>query len=419
MKRLFAVCISAAVLFSLSACAQTTPQATQAQTQAFAGTDASYPEVYDKLDLETFQAFPIASDDMTVDELRDLCVNFFRFTKSFAWTPSEDLAYVRNRKGTEDAISYGKIYGGLPYIGLGSGNIYRFLDFYDLETGVLDVSDVKEDIYLFGSQCSLGAYWGWGRVINSAQYDWTYNMVQSKGFIRVGAYTYDDTILSFSSDLTTEMICANNGEQVMYESYACLLPGDGLVYSTVSGHVIMCSAAPVVVRNEDGTINADESYIRIIDQSQSWKDLEQSNGDGYSVKAGIDVKRTFSYLFEKHYLPFTFAEFHETDPVEDLTCLFSYTGSELSVLRLKQVIITANYGISDIYVSVKNEGGEVVQTAEKRMETASVMHTYLDDAIDETVFLPYADGKHSVEVIAQFANGERKVLYSGILNGLG
>ena len=53
-----------------------------------------YPEVCDKLSLEKINSFPIASSEMTTDQLRQLCVEFFAYSQSFAWTPAENYTYT-------------------------------------------------------------------------------------------------------------------------------------------------------------------------------------------------------------------------------------------------------------------------------------------------------------------------------------
>lgn len=428
MKRILALSLSLLLLFPFASCARNTTDDTVTadvstletqdsqtleETQTLPDT-FDYPEIHDKVTWEKINSFPIANSTMSIDELRSLCVDFFRFAKTFTWTPNADYHFEKNAKGDKDSVLQGEIIGGLPYVGLGSGSVYRTMDYIDEATGILDIKKAGEDRYLFGNQCSIGAYWGWGRVINSADYDWTYNMVQRRGFLKIGPYTYDESIYSFSSDLNTVKICKDNGEQTMFESYACLQPADGLVQYNTAGHVIMCSAIPVIVRNTDGTIDGKESYILKIDQGQTWKEYPQSNGDPRSVKGAVDGKVTFSKLFSDKYIPFTYAEFLGTDPVEDAQCEFMYSGSNITVTKLKQVIITSNYGISDIYVYVKSLEGEVLYSTAYRATTAGLMRTVLGDSIISKEISPYAAG-YNLEVVCQLSNGERPTIYTGKL----
>ena len=143
--------------------------------------------------------------------------------------------------------------------------------------------------------------------------------------------------------------------------------------------------------------------------------MKQSNGANYEIKKYIDQKQTFASLFEDSYIPFTFAEFLGTDPVEKLECNFSHKGSRISASQLQRANITSNYGLSDIYAHIRDQNNNIVYTFIKRIESASVTSTFFADAIEKQTFQQYSNGEYSVEVVAQFANGERKVLYTGRL----
>ena len=71
--------------------------------------------------------------------------------------------------------------------------------------------------------------------------------------------------------------------------------------------------------------------------------------------------------------------------------------------------------MSDVYAYIKDKNNNVVHTIVKRIETASVTSTFLADAIDDNAVKAYFNENHSVEVVAQFANGNRQTLYTGTL----
>ncbi|MBO5867988.1 MAG: hypothetical protein J6Q54_03645, partial [Oscillospiraceae bacterium] len=139
-----------------------------------------------KLTREALAAIPIKSKDMSIRELRQLCVDFFRFNKTFIWQSDDTRTFIRSSKTMkEDALVPGELYAGFPYA-MGTGNCYRLFDYLDEETGMVDIKRASKVWRLFASQCSIGAYWGWGRVMKSANYDWTQNMVHANGFLRLG-----------------------------------------------------------------------------------------------------------------------------------------------------------------------------------------------------------------------------------------
>lgn len=139
----------------------------------------------------------------------------------------------------------GTVYGGISYAIGGLGNLYRWMEIYDEETGAMTVPEnpPREFHKIFCNQCSFGAFSAWSRVSNSLHYRLTNDMIEQKGCIPIGEYTYSESITDFA-DYTTTKICEENGEQVMFRSYAELLEADGIVNFTTGGHVRMISGTP-------------------------------------------------------------------------------------------------------------------------------------------------------------------------------
>lgn len=432
----------------------------------------TYVEVQNKLSWDALNQIPIKRTDMTVDEMRELVVTFFRYAKTACWVPDASLEFVKNSKGSVDAFIEGQVYGGLPYVGLGSGNVYRLMDYMDPKTGVVNLENAvnKESPYdgwkTFGNQCSIGAYWGWGRVINSAKYQWTQGMVAKNNFVMLGdLYVRDkdgnlisihDATRNWSSNTAdkptnygTDECIKDNDAQKLFQAYALLKKGDGLVYYTTAGHVIMSATDAVVAYKEDGvTIDPIGSYIYIIDQGQTWEEMTNEQGDRVSYKGGVDVKKTFFDLMNGNYIPFTYKEYTGEDDVEitevgiidkDKNELVSGTVSEsdrkfvaetnlLQSITLEQLFtysVTCNYGISDVYAVVHDSKGNEVYKHAVRCSSASTFTLQIAADIKEGKEVPsvekwgkmdFAEGEtYTVQIVVQISTGERPTIWEGSL----
>ena len=410
------------------------------------------PFINKKLSWEAINSFPLKTADMTVQEMRDLCVAFFEYGKTFLWTPDQSVDYIRNGNGTFDSMYQGTVYGGLPYVGNASGNPYRMMDYVNPETGLVDMKKAipalgtkdrltTEDLLTFGSQCAKTASQGWGRVINSADYRRTGNLLPYHGAILLGNVVMDESKTTWSEDYRTTQVCQENGRQVMYEAYGQLKKADGLVYYTTAGHVIMAYSDAVVVRNPDGTINGDESFVHIIHQAQKWTDQENEYGDQYQMKSSVNGKTTFTKLYSENYVPFTFAEFVSGDPVEETTVTITDAQEQvilsgkiqesdrqfvaetapenLTFTELCDATVTTNYGISDVYIIVYNARGQALYKHAVRSTSSGVPTLKLLAEGNRVTTWEYGEVKegktYHAEVVVQLYTGERPTVWSGDL----
>lgn len=416
MKRLLMILLCVAILLCFAACRAPEASSTIPTTEETIPMDTyPYPEIRDKLTWDKINAFPIKREDMTVEEMRQLCVDFMRFSKTVLWTPNATVQYIRNAKGTEDEMIKGQVYAGLPYIGLGTGNVYRMMDHLNEETGVMDMQVLATYPKLFGNQCSCTTYWAWGRVINSMGNAYTANMTGMNGYLRVGPYTYPDSTPKFSEQYTTKMVCEANGLDVMSQSYAQLHLADGMVNYTTAGHTIMVSSEPHV-EYVDGKINPATSYLTILEQSQRWEDYTNEAGDKALVKNSIDKKMTFLELYNAAYLPFTYAEFLGKKGIDKTECTVNLSGDSVEAIKLFNAKVTANFGISDVYVSLKNESGKEVYRLAVRATNPNQRTVNITQAAAASFAWGDYDklkGEYTAQVTAQLSTGERPTLYTG------
>ena len=370
--------------------------------------------VFTPMTEQTINSLPIATADMTESQLRQLCADFFRMQLTFQWVSESDIGY--DIRGRHLILPAGTVYAGSPYSDRAkSGNLYMTMEFYDQQTGVLTnpgMSD-RDFVWLFGNHCTYGPFWGWARVINSMTTQWNVNMgLEMYGYIPLGDFTTEGIETWKVGVHTTKMIKEAAGEQAIYEGYAQTELADCLYtwYGDAVSHMRMVSQKPVVVRNEDGTINGQESYLLYMDQGGTWRQ-RNVGGDVVRVQGGLDDKVTFAQLYEDHYLAFTFKEFHGLDPVEK-----SVTTSTLDGLKtvtpeaLAEATVSCNYAISHVTVSVTH-GEEEVYRGNAFSPRVNTLEMGISDAVDEEK-LAQLRGQH-ITVTCRIGTGEIITLLDG------
>ena len=420
MKRTLSLLTCIILLLSSSACGSSLPPVTSTDTgtetaeETVTEAESTIPEIPEanRLSKQKIASFPIANSSMTEDELRNLCVEFFRFSQSFAWTPDENWKYGKDPENPTKTLMSGAVYGGFPYL-LGTGNVYRMAEFYDEATGVVNMSKAGANQRHFGNFCSYGSGWGFSRVVNSATHELTQDMVPKNGYIPVGPYQMDLTLEQLEKNATVD-ICTENGKDVMFASYAELKPADALVSFTSGGHVIMCSEVHVV-KKSDGSINPDKSYIRYLDQGSSWSFRKMENGKNYQVQGGIDKSYSFSTLYQKCYIPYTFGEFLGTDPVEEGSASLQLPSETPSAEQLSESVLRANYMISDVFMEVLDGKGDAVMKRVIRTENGGIKAVRLSSF---GVGFPteYASAEYTVRISAQIGNGQLLTAWEGHLS---
>lgn len=349
MKKILSALLALILTISFVACNQTAAPETTKPNVLPVGDPLEYPDY-------TFEQEPDA------DMLRQTAVQAMRDLLSIQWTPVEGISYY-NTAGRDKQFDYmpNTIYGGLLYSGAGSG-LFQFLEYYDLETGHLSYPGTGDELQkALGSGCTDALLWSWGTVANSFSSGYYPSvLVQKNGYLPVGDYTYDPELKSFYI-IPTKDIIAGNGEKVMLESYAKVLPADTFISSSAD-HTMMVVEAPNVVYKEDGTIDTEASYVYIQDQrgGQSSTTFIEEKVDDYTVfyNSQRHMKITFAELLKKNYIPITLAEFIGTKKYEKATVTTQGKVCE-KFKDLQNVMIESNYPLAFISaIVVDNDGNE-------------------------------------------------------------
>lgn len=211
--------------------------------------------------------------------LRADVVARMRDMATIPWIPSVDLVYYNPDYGV--MFKQGVTYYGVPYSQkVRNGTPERFRSYLD-ENGYY----IGPETYI-GSDCSSAVSIAWQVVDPEIPYLGTYFMFPGRGnIVAVGEY-------QVTSGSHTETIVQDNGQAVMYAAYACLQPGDAVLwYKATGGHVRLISA--------------------VDPENQSVYVIEQSGASGYATPVSgnstwrVDRRITFASLFANNYIPIT------------------------------------------------------------------------------------------------------------------
>lgn len=302
-----------------------------------------------------------------VQKLRDRAVQEMYDMGMVEWHTTQNLYHDCTCLLTVCHGNYvpGKLHVGIPYNHKG-GSLERFNyiidengavkdDFYDME------SFDGFDAYI-GNDCStslLHAYW---TISNTANFircgymkpnqDGTAN---SYGVIMVGEYNItngiDEDGKAYTSSYTDPYVRAN-GAQTMFEAYAQMRKGDAY-YSTTKdgGHTRMAAEDPVVVRDENGQINGQYSYVMSHEQGAP------AVTDPYFHTWRLNYKYTFQQLYMSWKIPVTIEELltGEMEPVE---CTME--GGLDGKFGMTTGTIKSNYFLDSVNLVIKDSQGNEV-----------------------------------------------------------
>ena len=334
--------------------AETIPEVTQAEaTQLVLFGDYKVAEPLEYPDY-TFDHEP------TIDEMRQMAVKAMHDMISVQWCVGEYTTYRKTSTGSKYFFEFlpTNTYAGVPYSNA-DGSLIQWFEFYDPETGLLDVGGdgqvLNESV---GNTCAGSVAAGWSVVCasiegpcGSGSFTPKYNYVPVGGYQSMSV----DTFNSFPTDMILEM----NGREKMFSCYAQVLPADGLC-STPDVHAMMAIEPAHVEYTEDGAIDPDKSYITIQDQrmGHAITNRVESTENGYLYYAGsISKAYTFNELWDLGYIPVTTQEFAGLRPYEAPEVSFSVKNCETAEDVISGNVVS-NYPICVARMYLTDSQGE-------------------------------------------------------------
>ena len=294
--------------------------------------------------------------------LRQMAVRCMHDQLDIMWKTPKDLIFTTrpgiwmpNSKDKTTAYLENKIYHGLPYVRAGTA-LPQWYEFYDTTTGVLDFPGDGKQLWLtLGHSCASCVVYSWYSVCNSLGGKFAQRfMVPKNGCLPVAPLKVPEEIESYL-DYSTGKIIEDNGKDVLFEAYANVQAADAL-NTQPNNHVMMAITSATVVRNADGIIDPDRSFIMIQDQrsgegryeSGFYEYLEDGTVERYSGRC--EYQASFRELCDEGYIPLTTAEFMGTKPYEQATATFD--GNIDTLEGIVNGKVTANYPICVLKVNL-------------------------------------------------------------------
>lgn len=319
-------------------CATTVQVTGAAQLSAYVGKAA------DDVKISDCWTRDLTKNDIPEAELalRKQVVDYMYRTCTFRWIPTKDMRYS-DSCASKHAQSWkaGTIYFGPPYAHLSLS--LEAMDALVGDDGMLDASVPAENFhYFFGSDCADSMYWAYSQISSKVTYTLTENAICTNGMLPVGGY-------DVTSTTSTAAICSDNGAEKMYEAYACVRPGDALLFGP--GHFRMAAESAYVFRNADGTIDPQKSYIVTHEQGSL----------GYAMEARhssclTNTKYTFARLFADKYIPLTIEAF--TVGADEIQV--STTNTVTDKTGLAAGVVSSNYRINWVALKITDAAGKVI-----------------------------------------------------------
>ena len=303
----------------------------------------------------TFESQP---DSM---QLRLTAVKAMKELLSVQWCTDHVITYKKNGpvSGKQFLHEPGYTYAGVLYSSASSG-LFQFMEYYNQENGLLEYSGSADELKLdLGSSCADALLWSWSTVCNSVKGGfYPVMMVPANGYIPVGEYTFRDNISSYN-EMPSYAIIDGNPKEVILDAYAQCLPADAII-STPKNHAMMVIEPAVVVKNADGTINPEESYLMIQDQrggssNTSFYEVDD-NGHTLYFSGRTSAKLTFAKLYEDDYIPITCAEFTGEKAYDK--AVVNATEGVTSIDALLDAKVESNYPLAVINLIVTDSKGK-------------------------------------------------------------
>lgn len=322
-----------------------------------------------KIETVYFDPYTARANNAEMAARRDIVEASMRAYTATLFYYDIDLPHTHTDGNTAYSLKGDMIYRGVPYT---NGNT-------SYESYMMYVTEVDEDGVhyidtsrfvqpgwgmMLGGSCADAVYWSWSEISDSITVRWAAEATTARGLVKVGPWTYHNK----NEYMDTYAIIDENGDDIMLESYALTLKGDGLAFQkNLGGAHLAMVAENHVVRKADGTVDPAASYVLYHDTNGWYHAVDVVTATGEMISAmsatTVDGKMTYNQLLSNGYLPVTCPELiYPENEVGEVVLTDSEAGN-LSAETLLDGIIECNYYMDYHTMIITDMAGNVVQQA--------------------------------------------------------
>lgn len=306
-------------------------------------------------------------------DLRQIAVQYMYDMAKIEWTAGSLIDYSFNNKSL--VYQPGEKYLGMIFNCRQTG-MEAFKGALD-ENGRYILEDVDWNTAP-GNSCATSVKHAWQQVSPDVEYDYSINMMpyyKETGVLAVGNINW----AAYDGKNTTNSILKNTEKKDVLEAYAMALPGDGFMrYLDNGGHGMMITLEPIVVRDENGEIDPEESFVFLTDQNNRLHTRRE-----YPSSWEMDRRVSFQRAYNEGYLPVTTKELQEGKaPVPTFEVTEPPKAEELAVGQMKGTV-KCNYCLNTVTAEIRKGGanGEVIVTSTEHPYARNYGFTNLKDGL--------------------------------------
>ncbi len=195
-----------------------------------------------------------------------------------------------------------------------------------------------------------------------------------------------------------------NSKNDVMEAFASLDTGDIIYYSDKhkSGHARMVSLPSEVVRFDNGMIDAENSYVICIEQTNQFDKTELANGK--NTTWWIDHKYSFDTLYKKRFKPVTFTIYTSGEKSKDAFLVYSGINNSETIADGLDGNITSTFPLTYVRITIKDKTGKLISTSIK-YNLPKAYYVDISEMYDDLGIKELEKGTYTLTIRAGIARG--------------